>query len=223
MPDTFAELPGSPDEKWKEQLLWPGGWVGPGSSVPATILGPVKGTWLADACPWSSHSPLITWVGGGRGLWLPCCLYFPYPFLGFSGPSYFLWCLLVWVSSLKFYRVLKWGGLDCSNGSGVFKGKFCLAEAKTWCPLFRTSPCCMQMVRKSFALDSDAHVGRVWEAHPGMFLILATVGLPCATLHAWWSLSLLTYACSPEPITVPWIFFPFYYEHQTRIKLAIVF
>ena len=66
VPDTFAELPGSPNEKGKgssKRLLWLGGWFGPVSNVPATVLGRVKGIWLADASPWLSHSPLIIWAG----------------------------------------------------------------------------------------------------------------------------------------------------------------
>lgn len=68
-------------------MAW--GWVGPVSNVPTTVLGPVKEIWLADASPWSSHSPLIIWVGGCRVLWLTYYLYLPYPFLCLSGLSCF--------------------------------------------------------------------------------------------------------------------------------------
>lgn len=127
------------------------GRVGPGSSIPGHP---------------PAHSSLgweVVKVCGS-----PFIYTFLISFLVFLALYVFLWCLLAWVGSLKIYRVLKWGGLDCSNESRVFKGKFCLAEAKTWRTLLelRTPPCCMQMVRQSSALEGDSHVGGGWGPHP---------------------------------------------------------
>lgn len=142
----------------QETVPWSGGGLVPVSNVPATLLGPVKGTSLLDASPsWSSDYVTTHLLFGWEvvGFVVQFSLFIPslslsssfWPFIFFMVSACFEW--VVWFTGF-------WNGV----GRAVWMKVFCFAEAETWCAQLelRTSPCCVQMVHEFCPAEHDARV-----------------------------------------------------------------